>query len=252
LLEAAERQDATSVVVPMVTRGQGCFQRAAAAAQNSVIGTGGSSHRMVGRGRFVDHGHHALFALRDFAGVDGYDESFTHNEDAELDARLVANGARIWLEPDAAILYAPRESPQALFRQYFNYGKGRARMLAKHGHPLKLRQRLPLLVAPAVVLAGVGIALGALAPGFLVLLLPALAWAVLGLGAGLWIGVRERSRCASLSGVAALMMHLGWSLGFWRMRGAMFMASIGPVTADRGDLSKGVTPSRTGERLPFS
>lgn len=218
LLGAARRRAATTVVVPMLTRGQGCFQAAAAAAQNSVIGTGGSAHRMAGEGRFVEHGHHALFSLADFIAVGGYDESFTHNEDAELDARLTANGARIWLEPEATIIYTPRGSPEALFRQYRNYGKGRARMLAKHRLPLKPRQRLPLLVAPAVGLAGLGLGLTCLAAGFAVLVLPALTWVVLGLGAGVWLGIRQGSRCAALAGVAALIMHFGWSLGYWQAR----------------------------------
>ncbi|MFD2578382.1 glycosyltransferase [Novosphingobium colocasiae] len=50
LLAAAMARRATSVVVPMVSVGRGCFQRAAAAAQNSVLGTGGSPHRHLGRG----------------------------------------------------------------------------------------------------------------------------------------------------------------------------------------------------------
>ena len=60
LLDSAARHDATSVVVPMVTRGEACFQDAAAAAQNSVMGTGGSPHRHLVTGRYVDHGHQML------------------------------------------------------------------------------------------------------------------------------------------------------------------------------------------------
>jgi len=56
LIAAAGRTGATSVVVPMITRGQACFQRAAAAAQNSVLGAGGSAHRKIGQAQFVDHG----------------------------------------------------------------------------------------------------------------------------------------------------------------------------------------------------
>lgn len=218
LIDAAGAHGATSVVVPMVTRGEGCFQRAAAAAQNSKLGTGGAAHRHGGTGRFVDHGHHALFAMAAFSGVGGYDAGFSHNEDAELDIRLQKAGARIWLEPGASIFYSPRSRPGALFRQYFNYGKGRARTVAKHRMRLKLRQMLPLLVAPALVIGVIGLAMAAVHSAFAWLLVPALGWAGLCLGYGIWLGAAAGSACEGMAGVAAMIMHLGWSLGFWRMR----------------------------------
>lgn len=213
LVAAAIEQRADSVTVPMRTVGFHCFQRATAAAQNSVLGTGGSPHRHVGEGRFVDHGHHALMRLEPFLAVGGYCESFTHNEDAELDHRLGRHGARIWLEPSLAIDYYPRRSARALFRQYLNYGRGRAKTITRHRIRLKPRQAAPLGVAPAV-----GLAILAPFAGWW-LALPALAWAAMCLAYGLKLAgaapARER-RCVALSGFAAMTMHLGWSLGFWR------------------------------------
>jgi succinoglycan biosynthesis protein ExoA len=209
LIAAAERTGAVSVTVPMRTRGVGCFQRAAAAAQNSLLGTGGSFHRVGTAGRFVDHGHHALMRLDAFLAVGGYCEAFTHNEDAELDHRLRERGGRIWIEPDLAIDYYPRAEPGALFRQYFRYGEGRARTVARHRMPLKARQLAPLLVAPAVAAA-------VAAPLAWWMALPAVSWVIGSLGFGLLLGLRARDVCAGGSGIAAMLMHLGWSLGYWR------------------------------------
>ena len=211
LLAEAERTGAEAVVVPMATQGRGCFQRAAAAAQNSVLGAGGSAHRKPGASGWVDHGHHALMDLARFATVGGYDESFSHNEDAELDVRLAAAGARIWLAGEVVVDYWPRSAPAPLFRQYLGYGAGRARNLARHPTPMKLRQMLPLAVAPACGLALIGFAVPLIA-------LPAAAWAGACLVSGLALGARARDGCAALSGVAAMIMHLAWSLGFWRER----------------------------------
>ncbi len=216
LLDAAGRHGADTVVVPMVTRGTTCFQIAAAAAQNSVLGTGGSAHRHLGKGRFVDHGHHALFRLESFRRVGGYDESFSHNEDAELDQRLLADGCKIWLEPDAALIYAPRSAPVALFRQYFNYGRGRARTVRKHGLRLKLRQSAPLVIAPAIVIALAGMVAAFAYPLWLVLAVPALVWFGLCQAFGLVIAARAGSLCSVFSGTAAAIMHAGWSFGYWR------------------------------------
>nr|WP_047168752.1 glycosyltransferase family 2 protein [Sphingomonas sp. Y57] len=209
LLESAARHDAASVVVPMITRGQACFQRACADAQNSLIGTGGSPHRHVGEGRYVDHGHHALMRIDLFLRVGGYREAQSHNEDAELDIRLRAAGGRIWLEPRQAIVYHPRKTAGALLRQYFKYGEGRARTMRLHGTHLKPRQAAPLLVPPAVALLPFAL----LHPLFA---LPAAAWAATCLLYGLLLGLRARSACAAASGVAAMIMHLGWGTGYLR------------------------------------
>ncbi len=216
LLAAAREHGADSVVVPMVTAGEGCFQKAAAAAQNSVLGTGGAAHRHLGTGRFVDHGHHALMKLDRFVAVGGYDASFSHNEDAELDVRLRAAGARLWLEPGAALVYSPRRTPRALLRQYLNYGRGRARTVARHRLRLRLRQQLPLAIAPLVLLAALAALLAPIMPALLVLTLPMLGWVALCLGYGLVLGIGAGSRCTAMAGVAAMIMHLGWSAGYWR------------------------------------
>ena len=82
------------------------------------------------------------------------------------------------------------------------------RTVLKHHTRLKFRQALPLAVAPVVLLA-------AAAPWAWPLALPALAWAGLSLAYGLVLGVRRRDAFSSASGVAAMIMHLAWSAGFW-------------------------------------
>jgi succinoglycan biosynthesis protein ExoA len=192
----------------MLTVGETPFQRAAAAAQNSWLGAGGSPHRVVSEGRWVDHGHHALFSLAAFEATGGYDETFSHNEDAEFDLRLTKRGGRIWLTDKVRIGYYPRATPGALWKQYFSYGKGRARTALKHYAPLKFRQALPLAVAPAV--------LGAvLSPLYWPLMVPAFAWALSALAFGVALTVRKGDGATLLAGPAAMIMHLAWSAGFW-------------------------------------
>jgi succinoglycan biosynthesis protein ExoA len=215
LIDAAREHRAESVVVPMITKGMACFQTAVAAAQNSVLGTGGAAHRHVGKGRYVDHGHHALLRLDRFYCAGGYDEDFSHNEDAELDQRLLKLGTRLWLEPRGAVIYSPRETPQRLYRQYFNHGGGRARTVLKHRLKLKIRQRLPLMILPMVCLASIGAAGTIYNGNFIMLAIPVLAWAVLCLGYGLALALRARSWCTVAAGGAAAIMHLAWSAGYW-------------------------------------
>jgi succinoglycan biosynthesis protein ExoA len=208
LVEEAEATGADAVVVSMKTRGVGVFQKATAAAQNSRLGNGASAHRMVAAGRWTDHGHHALIRVEPFRAVGGYDESFSHNEDAELDYRLNEAGYRIWLTEKTHMVYYPRASVGSLFRQYLGYGRGRARNILKHRAVPKARQMLPLMVAPVV--AGTSLALLDWTA-----LLPAGLWAGTCIGYGAWMAIRRRDPYGPLAGVSAMVMHLAWSAGFW-------------------------------------
>lgn len=210
LIAAQQESGADSVTVAMRATAvpRACFQAATACAQNSVLGAGGSPHRKAGARRWVDHGHHALFKTAAFLGAGGYDESFTHNEDAEFDARLAARGGKILLAADIVLDYFPRTTARALARQYFSYGRGRARNTRKHKLRLKPRQLAPAAVAPIIALGIAG------APFTTWALAPMAAWLALSLGYGAVLGVRERSVCASGAGAAAAVMHAAWSVGF--------------------------------------
>src|SRR5206468_2430242 len=132
--------------------GETCLQRAIAWVSNSPIGTGGAAHRGGRRSGFVDHGHHAAFRMAAFRRVGGYDESFTHNEDAELDCRQLALGGRVYLDADIRIGYRPRQTLAALARQYYRYGAGRARTAQRHPGSLRLRQlAVPVHVAASLL-----------------------------------------------------------------------------------------------------
>jgi succinoglycan biosynthesis protein ExoA len=208
LLEEAVALGADSVVVGMDTVGFGHFQKATAVAQNSKLGNGGSKHRAGGGGEWVDHGHHALMRIAAFRAVGGYDEGFSHNEDAELDFRLRQAGFRIWMTGKTYMTYYPRKSAGALFRQYLGYGRGRAKNLLKHRSIPKVRQAIPLAVAPVVIIA-------LLAMLHWWAAIPLAVWAFACLGYGFWMAVGQRNPYGPLAAVSAMIMHLAWSTGFW-------------------------------------
>lgn len=159
---------------------------------------------------FVDHGHHAGFDLPLFINAGGYDETFSHNEDAEFDVRLRRAGHRIFLDAQIRVSYLPRASVRGLARQYYNYGRGRARTLLKHGEKPRLRQLIP----PATLMACVsGVALAPLSAWTLAV--PAVYLSVL-LGASLGIALRRRSACGLLAGLASAVMHMSWAAGLLR------------------------------------
>jgi succinoglycan biosynthesis protein ExoA len=209
LVETLERTQADAVVVPLDSRGETPLQKAIAWVSNSPVGTGGSAHRAGTQSGFVDHGHHAAFRLRSFRSAGGYDQSFTHNEDAELDCRQRALGARIYLDAELRVGYSPRKTLAALYRQYFKYGEGRSRTVRRHPHSLRLRQlAVPghLALSLMAVLAAPWLPWG--------LLWPALYLATLTAVSGK-LAIEHRSPYGLLGVAAAVTMHTAWALGFF-------------------------------------
>ncbi|MCI9867067.1 glycosyltransferase family 2 protein [Rhizobium skierniewicense] len=208
LIEDAVKTGADSVVVGMETVGHGTFQKATAMAQNSKLGNGGSKHRDGAKGHWIDHGHHALMRISAFTAVGGYDETFSHNEDAELDYRLRKAGFRIWMTDKTRMTYYPRSNVRPLFKQYMAYGRGRAKNLLKHKSSPKIRQMIPLAVMPVAIFALLGVFHWAA-------VIPLCLWIAACAGYGLWMAIAQKNPYGPLVAFAAMVMHFAWSTGFW-------------------------------------
>lgn len=212
-MEAADRLvelGVASVVVPMDSTGSNCLSRAAAWIVDTPLGSGGSAHRGGARSGEVDHGHHAAMEIGLFRRLGGYDASFSHNEDAELDHRIRAAGGRIWMAGDLRLDYRMRPTLRGLARQYWNYGRGRARTVVKHRMRPRARQSAPAINL-ILLLASAGLALAG--AGWAAAIWPAAYLAVL-IAASLWMLLRHRSVCGLLAGPALAAMHLPWGAGF--------------------------------------
>ncbi len=209
-VSALAASGATSVVVPMrnAARPGMRMQRAIAAAQSSPFGNGGASHRTGAASGFVDHGHHAAFDRGVFLSIGGYDETFSHNEDAEFDVRAVAAGGAVWMCAEAPVTYFPRTTLPALAAQYMRHGRGRARTLLKHRIRPKPRQMAPLaLLLTCLAAAGAAPLWPTLAAGALIYPLACLSWAACQ-------AVRRRDPWLTAAGPALIVMHMGWAIGF--------------------------------------
>lgn len=129
------------------------FQRALCAALTSPLGVGGAKYRSAESEGFVDTVFLGAFRRRVFERFGMYDPGAITNEDAELNQRIVESGGKVYLSRDIVVHYHPRESLRALGKQYFKYGRGRARTLLKHKKLLSVRPAIPfLLVAGATAL----------------------------------------------------------------------------------------------------
>lgn len=155
-VEVLDRTGADNVGGAQRCRGRTAFEKAVCAALTSPLGIGGAAYRGVRNEGFVDTVFLGAYRRSVFERIGPWDPRAVTNEDAELNQRLVSAGGKIYLSPDIAVDYAPRGSISALARQYFRYGRGRARTLLKHRRFLTVRPALPFLaVTTGVALAAV-------------------------------------------------------------------------------------------------
>lgn len=215
--KSVDQHEVASVVVPMDAKGSSCFAQGAAWIVDTPLGSGGSAHRGGTRSGFVDHGHHAGMRLDWFRRVGGYDPSFSHNEDAEFDHRLRQAGGEIWLDADLRLDYYMRNSLRALMRQYWNYGRGRARTVVKHRMQPRLRQLVPA-VNLGLLIFGFALVFAGISGRSTLLVALGLAWPLLYLcvlvAASVWMFLRHRSIAGLWAGPALAGMHLAWGGGF--------------------------------------
>ena len=167
-----------------------------------------------------------------FERVGTYDPGAITNEDAELNQRILAAGGKVYLSPEIVVHYHPRESLRALAKQYFKYGRGRARTLLKHRRLLSLRPALPFLMVTGATALLATSAVQPLTP--------------FAFGAYAFATGAEAIRVGRAAGVAAIpvvwaifpVLHVSHGVGF-----AVGLVRYGLV--ERASFSDGVRPTRT-------
>jgi glycosyltransferase involved in cell wall biosynthesis len=148
-VETLERTGADNVGGAQRAKARTPFQRALCAALESPLGVGGAKYRSADAEGFVDTVFLGAFRRRVFETIGLWDPGAITNEDAELNQRILDRGGQIYLSRDIVVHYFPRDSFKTLARQYFKYGRGRARTLLKLGSFPTLRP-----VAPFALVAG--------------------------------------------------------------------------------------------------
>ena len=106
-----------------------------------------SPHRFAARRQEVDTISHPAYRREVMLEVGPFDETLLRNSDYEFNYRMRALGYRLLFDPSVGSIYRPRPSLRALARQFWWYGRWKARVVARHPGSRRARH----LVPPAVV-----------------------------------------------------------------------------------------------------
>jgi glycosyltransferase involved in cell wall biosynthesis len=210
---ALARTGAVNVGGPMRPAGEGYWGRAVALATCSPFGIGNGAFHHAGReDDAVDTVYLGAFRREALLAAGGYDEELVRNQDDELNYRLRAAGGRIALTPAIRSTYFNRGTLRALWRQYWQYGYWKVRVVQKHPASLQPRHAAPPLFALAVVVSAL-LRLGA-GPGRHLWLAVAGPW----LAGALLAAIRAARAAGDWRLLPALpvvfgTLHLGYGLG---------------------------------------
>ncbi len=154
-VEYLRRENVDGVGGPMETIGENRTSQAIALAMSSPFGVGGSSFRTVqDREMFVDTVAFPAYRRETIQKVGMFDEELIRNQDDEYNYRLREMGGRILMTPEIRSRYYSRGSFSSLWRQYFQYGYWKVRVMQKHPLQMSLRQFIPpLFVTTLIVLS---------------------------------------------------------------------------------------------------
>ncbi|MGB9798894.1 MAG: glycosyltransferase family 2 protein [Thermanaerothrix sp.] len=139
-----EREPIVGVGGPMETVGETPTARTIALAMSSLFGVGNSAFRVhVNSHRYVDTIPFPAYRMSTLREAGPFDEDLIRNQDDEYNYRLRSMGGKLLLAPDVRSKYYSRSSLKALWRQYFQYGFFKVRVLQKHPAQFSLRQLIP-------------------------------------------------------------------------------------------------------------
>lgn len=193
--------------------------QAIAVAMSSRFGVGGSAFRTSAPdapARLVDTVAFPAYRREVLDQAGPFDEELVRNQDDEYNYRLRKAGRRILLVPDMPVRYASRARLKALFRQYYQYGFWKVRVLQKHPKQMSLRQFIPPLLvlsfASAPVCGWLLATLFRTTAGWLAVI-PAGLYGIANLAASVAESRRRAVRLSPLA-VAFALMHMGYGAGF--------------------------------------
>ena len=113
-------------------------------AQSSFFGVGGVSFRKkVEKGEYVDTLAFGAYKREVFDQLGGYDEELVRNQDDEFNFRMIQNDRKIWLDPSIKSTYTQRNSFMGIFKQYFQYGFYKVRVMQKRRGIASWRHMVP-------------------------------------------------------------------------------------------------------------
>jgi glycosyltransferase involved in cell wall biosynthesis len=203
---------------PLQTIGESFIARGIAVAMSSTFGVGDSAFRTVdNKTMLVDTIAFPAYTRNIVERVGLFDEELARNQDDDYNYRLRKIGAKVLLASDVRSRYYSRSSLRSLWRQYFQYGYWKVRVMQKHPRQMRPRQFVPPLFVAALLLSLAAAPLSFIYGVWFAwpFVLAAGSYTLANLAASVSITVKKRDwPLVGLLPIAFATLHVSYGLGF--------------------------------------
>ncbi|MEZ4517537.1 MAG: glycosyltransferase family 2 protein [Chloroflexota bacterium] len=198
---------------PIETIGETPEAEAIALAMSSWFGVGGSAFRTIDdKAMLVETVAFPAYTRETLQCQGPFDEELVRNQDDEYNYRLLKQGGKILLSPDIRSRYYSRSSLPRLWRQYYQYGFWKVRVMQKHPRQMRARQFVPAAFVAAV--AGSAILGLVIRPFWSLLAVILTLYAVADLAASLSLGRESGWGYVPRLLIIHPILHISYGLGF--------------------------------------
>jgi succinoglycan biosynthesis protein ExoA len=122
---------------------------------SSNFGVGGSAFRTIqDREMYVDTVAFPAYRRTLFDTVGLFNEELVRNQDDEFNYRIRKQGGKILLCPDIRSKYFSRSTFGTLWKQYYQYGYWKVRVMQLHPRQMSIRQFVPFAFVSTLVALG--------------------------------------------------------------------------------------------------
>ncbi len=125
------------------TKAHSYLHRAIAAAYHSRFAVGNANFHQPDYEGYADTVPYGCWHKARLLEIGLFDEELIRNQDDELNLRLTRAGGKVYQSPRIRSWYTPRASLANLFRQYWQYGYWKVRVIQKHRLPASVRHLIP-------------------------------------------------------------------------------------------------------------
>lgn len=208
-----QQRDVAGVGGPLETIGTNSLAETIAVAMSSPFGVGGSAFRTVkDKTMLVDTVAFPAYRREVLQQAGPFDEELVRNQDDEYNYRLRKMGGKILLADDVHARYYSRGSWGKLWRQYYQYGFYKVRVMQKHPYQMRPRQFIPFLFTLSLLVSLLTTLLWS--GGWVLLMGVGITYLLANLLASFWTASHHGWRHFPLLPLTFAILHFSYGLGF--------------------------------------
>lgn len=181
-------------------------------AMSCPFGVGNALFRYTDKELEVDTVPFGAYKKETLNKIGYFDTELVRNQDDELNLRLINNGGKILLSPDIKSKYYSRGSLKKLWKQYFQYGFWKVRVIQKHKKPASLRHLVPIIFVLSLIFLGFGSLFSNIIRW--ALLSEVLLYLILGFSFGIKISNDRNIKSIFILPLIFFILHFSYGLGF--------------------------------------